>query len=330
MLTPAPLPPIGKATTLLKWVRVVAALAILAVALTQVRRLDLAATLTAARGANLFLVGVAALINLPLMLSKALRLRALSPTPLRTRRVTAMYFASYAADTLLVSQSGPIARIAFLRREGLRLSLATSLQVIEKVLDALGLALVVVPLSFVYAASLPSTTVLHRLMIGGLIIGALAILGAVAGFLLLRALAQRRGASSQAAVILDTAASLTARPVATRVVLFTAVGWGLEILIALVVVRAMHLSVPFAAAATAIVISVSFAALIPGLPANVGPFEASCVLALSLYGVGESQGLATAIVYHAAHTIPATLLGLPSLLILRPTSSREPDPAARA
>mgnify|MGYP000947947283 FL=1 len=61
-----------------------------------------------------------------------------------------------------------------------------------------------------------------------------------------------------------------------------------------------------------VVIAVSVAALVPGLPANVGTFEAATIVALGSAGLPRMTALGFALVYHALHTVPVTLAGLPA------------------
>jgi uncharacterized membrane protein YbhN (UPF0104 family) len=72
------------------------------------------------------------------------------------------------------------------------------------------------------------------------------------------------------------------------------------------------------------------AALVPGLPANLGTFEVSCTLALRAFGVAPAAALSFALVYHALHTIPVTVLGLAlqrRSLRRQIASSTPPEPA---
>ncbi|MEO8361939.1 MAG: lysylphosphatidylglycerol synthase domain-containing protein [Vicinamibacteria bacterium] len=55
----------------------------------------------------------------------------------------------------------------------------------------------------------------------------------------------------------------------------------------------------------------------PSTPGQIGLIEAGAVFALVGLGVGPNRSLAFALLYHAAHLLPLTLLGLPPLLRLR-------------
>ena len=60
-------------------------------------------------------------------------------------------------------------------------------------------------------------------------------------------------------------------------------------------------------------LAINVAIALPSTPAQLGVLEAGAVLALATFGVPESQALAFAVLYHAAHVIPTTLAGLVGL-----------------
>ena len=89
--------------------------------------------------------------------------------------------------------------------------------------------------------------------------------------------------------------------------------WLVELAMLWATFAAFGLDVPFATASVLVIGAVSLAALLPGLPANLGPFEMACVLALATFGVGQEVATGFAIVYHVLHTIPVTVAGLPGM-----------------
>jgi uncharacterized membrane protein YbhN (UPF0104 family) len=66
-----------------------------------------------------------------------------------------------------------------------------------------------------------------------------------------------------------------------------------------------------------VVLSANVSLLMPGLPANLGTFEAAVLVALRSGGVEPATALGYALVYHALRTVPVTLLGLGGLLAWR-------------
>jgi uncharacterized membrane protein YbhN (UPF0104 family) len=58
-----------------------------------------------------------------------------------------------------------------------------------------------------------------------------------------------------------------------------------------------------------IFVAINLAIAVPSTPGNLGVFEAGAVLTLGTLGVGPSEAFTFAILYHAAHVIPVTVVG---------------------
>ncbi|HUJ59779.1 MAG TPA: lysylphosphatidylglycerol synthase transmembrane domain-containing protein [Kofleriaceae bacterium] len=278
-----------------------------------VRGLDWDAIWRSTAGASvpLLLVGVAG--NIPLIWLKALRMRILVRGRVGTLRLMGFYVASYAADNLVMSQAGLGLRVALLRREGLPLATAVTAQALEKVLEGVGLALVAAPL--VFASDLDPR--LQRPLDGCLIIGAAGLVALIAVVALTR---DRPGFVQKLA---DTTAALRDPVLALRVGLLTVVAWLIEVVMVALTMAALGLPVGSIDGPIVVLLAVNLAALVPGLPANVGAFEMAATVALGSFGVASEPALGFALVYHALHTIPVTLVGLAGLH--RATRARRAD-----
>jgi uncharacterized membrane protein YbhN (UPF0104 family) len=281
-----------------KWVVRLLILALVAVLVVRyIGRLDAHAILAAATGANLPLLVVATLGNVPLVWCKARRMRRLCGGRVGTGRLMRLYFASYAADNLVMSQAGLGVRVAALRADGIAVSTAAAAQAIEKALEALGLALTVAPILLT-----------HRLE--AWILTPLSVCSAVAAAMLAAAILLAPRIHHPLAERIAHAAVELRRPLGGLEVLALTVGaWLIEGAMVMITLRALHLDVPPLLASALVLLAVNMAALVPGLPANVGPFEISAVLALRAVGVG-APGVGFAVLYHACHTIPVTAVGL--------------------
>lgn len=284
-------------------VRVLVPLALVALAVRFAGQLDLAAIGRAIRHAEPLAVTLAAALNLPLVWAKATRARLLlAPTlPFGTRRLMGWFLASYAADNLVMSQAGLALRIGLIQREGVPLAIAVSEQALEKLLEGAGLLALasLAPLS----GALPSWLTRSR--------ASLAWVGAAFIVVALAVVASTRpwgwlGRVARAAVALRKPAG------AAAVLLLTALAWALELWMVAAVLGALALPVTLATSLL-VVVACNLAALVPGLPANMGTFEAAAVVALVAQGVAAGPALGFALLYHALHTVPVTLLGLPSL-----------------
>jgi uncharacterized membrane protein YbhN (UPF0104 family) len=287
--------------------RVALVAVVAALGLRYVGRLDGHALVTAAARANLPLLIVATLGNLPLVWIKGRRMHRLLAGRVATRRLMGIFFASYAADNLVMSQAGLGLRVALLRLEGIALPTAAAAQVIDKALEALGLALAAAPL----LATIPLPVAWASAALRGSSLGALAALG-VALIVLPRSrhpLAQR---------LAHAAVELRRPSVALEVLALTLAGWAVEAVMVAITLRAMHIAVPLVSTSALVLLAVNMAALVPGLPANVGTFEVSAVLALRAVGVGP-EALGFALLYHAGHTLPVTAVGLVAQRWRRPS-----------
>ncbi|MGE5185942.1 MAG: lysylphosphatidylglycerol synthase transmembrane domain-containing protein [Acidobacteriota bacterium] len=282
------------------WVRVLVIAAIAVLLALYVRHLDWHAIRTSTADAGIALLVLGTLGNAPLIWLKAVRLRALVGGKLGTGKLCGFYVASYAADNLLMSQAGVGLRVALLRREGLPLATAITVQALEKLLEGIGLALLAVPLlATVELDPRLVTTIRWGLVIGG------AAFALVAAFVLVN----RRDLKIFQRIA-DTARLLRDPALAARVLALTMAAWAVEVAIVWATLAALHLPVASIATPVLVLVAVNLAALVPGLPANVGSFEMAAVLALASCGVTREPALAFAIVYHALHTIPVTIIGV--------------------
>jgi uncharacterized membrane protein YbhN (UPF0104 family) len=85
-------------------------------------------------------------------------------------------------------------------------------------------------------------------------------------------------------------------------------GWTAEVVMLHLVLSALGLpSGPGLAAL--IVVFINVATALPGVPGNLGTFEAGVVLALATAAVNREAALSFAIFYHALHLVPTVSLG---------------------
>jgi uncharacterized membrane protein YbhN (UPF0104 family) len=288
--------------------RIAIAIAVVAVIALYVRGLDWPAIADSARAASIPLLVLSALGNVPLIWLKAQRLRVLVDGKVAMPRLMQMYVASYAADNLVMSQAGIGVRVALLAREGLTVAAAVTTQVVEKVIEGVGLAIIALPLLASDDLDFKLRTTLRICL----------ILGAV-GAVALVALARVRGKDTGVFKrIGDVSAVLRDPRNAARLIGITLAAWVVEYGMVAVALAATHVDVS-PMGPIVVLVAVNLAALIPGLPANIGPFEMACVLALGSGDATSEAALGFALLYHAIHTIPVTIAGI--LPAFRPVSS---------
>jgi peptidoglycan/xylan/chitin deacetylase (PgdA/CDA1 family)/uncharacterized membrane protein YbhN (UPF0104 family) len=96
--------------------------------------------------------------------------------------------------------------------------------------------------------------------------------------------------------------------------LFAFGGWGAEVLIAYLSLRAFGLHADVESSLL-VVIATTLSAAASITPGNAGAFEIACVLALGSLGVPREPALAFALGYHVVHLVPVALLGGGWLLV---------------
>ncbi len=96
--------------------------------------------------------------------------------------------------------------------------------------------------------------------------------------------------------------------VVARIVAFSWLGWGVEVVILLLAFAAFSLPVSVASAVL-VVVGINVAITIPGPPAQVGTFEAGVAGALLMRGIAGPTALAFALSYHVLMAVPVYAAG---------------------
>jgi uncharacterized protein (TIRG00374 family) len=110
-------------------------------------------------------------------------------------------------------------------------------------------------------------------------------------------------------------AALQGRSELLGLAFWTSVVWATAILNNYFALLAMQLYLPFTASLLVLIV-LQVSITLPSVPGNIGLFEALCVLALGVYGVSQTSGLAYGIVLHSIIMVPTTLLGVLFLWML--------------
>lgn len=289
-----------------------------------VRRFDFPRLGETLKGADFRLFAAALAINLSLNpFARVMRWKALldplprtGPAPTRGELMW-LLFAGQAATNLLPGRAGEALRTIVLhRRNGYPAGAVLASQLVEKLIEALSLALFALPLlawSGVRGSRALTTA------IGGVIAG-----GAIG---LLAAIVVARTAPRNAAPIPATARTpraalgrLIARLREGVALIHTGQIWARALAFAVLAdladVAMVGLCLHAAGIALAVPgwvavwVAMNIAIALPSTPGQVGVLEAAAVLALGLLGVARGEALAFAILYHAAHLVPGTALGL--------------------
>lgn len=212
-----------------------------------------------------------------------------------------------AANSLLPGRAGDLLRVGGLRaRTDIPTARLVAAMLGERLSDLVGLLLLLGGVLLLVPALVPALRLSwpgppQLLSIAGL--GALALAAAAI-------LWRRSGWVRRQVVGLGSGMAVLRSPFRSFTVLgLSLVGWVLEALSYLCVFRAADLDAgPLAAAAGAA--AGNLVMVLPSAPGGLGPFEFAFQLVLGLFGVGEAEALAAALVAHAVALVPATALGL--------------------
>lgn len=319
--------------------RVVVVIGVVVLGVVLARRLDFARVLAALRQADGRLVALAALVNVTLNTVARVRRWAalLAALPRRGAgarfgELATLYFASQAASNLLPARAGEALRVVQLhRRHGYAVSGLITVQLVETLIGGMTLgllALVVAPLPQTPASL---SAALFTFSLGGL-----------GGGLALFWLARRAPAPSATEAPkaearnepIASPPSAAPRGVARLVALgrgavarlVEAVGhlrsprvwagaavWSLasdvtDVLMVGLVLTAVGVSLSPVGWIVAFV-AINLVLILPTTPAQLGVLEMGAVAALRALGVDANAALAFALLYHAAHVVPPTLVG---------------------
>ena len=300
-----------------------------------VERLNLRRVIVLLRDSHLELVGIAVLINLTLntyarVKRRRVLLRAAAGqgAGLSFKELTQLFFASYAANNLLPARAGDLLFAVQIKRRGFRMAAVMAAQLSEKIVELTSLW-ILIPLTLVLTEA---SSVLDRTLYLFFLAGSF---GALIFVLFLRSEHQEppprislagipKGSVLRLWSRLKHGSWVTLdaiRKVATPRVGLTALAWSIaqdasDILMVGFVALAVNIHVG-PGGWLLVYLAVNVASALPSTPGQIGLIEAGAVFALVGLGIGPNHSVAFALLYHAAHLVPVTLVGLPILLRLR-------------
>lgn len=243
--------------------------------------------------------------------------------PVSPTLATRGFLVGFMANNVLPARLGDVVRALVLAREARVPRSATFATVLlEKVFDGvtvvgiLGLALALVPVAPDRAAQLRAVAGLMGLVFGGALTVCV-LLAAMEGPTLARArrvltpLPDRVGeALLNLLGKLASGLHVLRRPRRTAAILGLSITiWGLEVVVYGFVAGALGAALPFWGLALVMAI-LTLGLTAPSAPGFVGVFEALVIPALGLLGVPPEEAAAFALLLHAIHYVPGTLLGL--------------------
>lgn len=264
-----------------------------------VRRIDFAALGSALRGTAwgwVVLATVCAVVGNTLAQTRRWQ-ALLEPIPHRQRAsffdLARVSLASGAVSNLLPARAGEALRVIELkRRRGYPAGPLIAAQLAEKGIQAISLGLLLG-----ICALLPGAWAPPLALAGALALAAVALLAVLP-----------RRAPGVAGRFLDALRALHAERSWVRSLLWSMVSDGVDLLLVGLCLRALGIDVNPGIWAM-ILLSINLALLLPSTPGHFGVLEAGAVVALTTAGVAAAPALAFALVYHAVHLVPGTILG---------------------
>ncbi len=235
----------------------------------------------------------------------------------------------FMANNLLPLRAGEFLRAYAISRLGhVRLTGAITSLVVERVFDALTLVLLLA--AGLLLSDLPATTVIAGIRlariatvagIGALLAVAMGVAIVIQPTLLERMVRavlpagrlQERLASI-GREITEGLAGLRSPARLAGVVFWSITLWIMSALSFYVMFAAFDIRVSFGGAML-MQSAMAFGIAVPSTPGYIGPFEASLVAVLSLFGVPDTTGFSYAVTYHLTTLLPVTLLGVLSLAL---------------
>ncbi|MBX7185705.1 MAG: flippase-like domain-containing protein [Vicinamibacteria bacterium] len=341
-MSDAPVPVSSRRSRLLAWGFAIVLLGSLVFML---ETLDLRRVLELVMSSHPGLLALAVLVNLTLNTYTRVRRRrvlleaaARAAPELGLWDLTRLFFATYAANNLLPARAGDVLFAVEMKRRGFRLASVVAAQVSEKLIELASLWLLI-PAALLLATVSPRMTgALYLFLALGAIGLALVVVftrGGSGAFPVKTAPAETpRGTWPRLALRLRRSARGTLdsiRRIATPRAGFRALLWSCgqdasDVLMVGLVARAVDIHVG-PGGWLLVYLAVNLASALPSTPGQLGLIEAGAVFALVELGVGANRSVAFALLYHLAHLIPITLLGLPLLLRLQANPPADALPA---
>jgi uncharacterized membrane protein YbhN (UPF0104 family) len=304
-------------------VRVVLVIAVLGLFAFLLRKMDLATVWRTLRAADWRLILAAVVLNVALNTSARIqRWRILlEPLPhpgprIGFWRLGSLLVASYAANNLLPARSGEILRTIGLHRSaGYPVGALIACQLVEKLVEALSVGLLAVPILLL---GRPSTPLAVPLTVAAAV--------SVAAIVLLFFLSNRTRAAPPPmaaggpaappgrwwrrfiARIIEAIRLMGTLRTWSRALMWSWVSDLADVAMIALCLEAVHIK-PSLSACFLVFVGVNLAIAVPSTPAQVGAFEAGAVLVLGTLGIAHSQALSFALLYHTVHIVPTTLMG---------------------
>ena len=279
------------------------------------RKIDAARLEEAITTANLSLILLAAGLNLVAMLVRSAKLRIVfSPVKdISFGRAFSATMICFSLSNILPLRAGEAAKLYVLNRTE-RLGYGKTIGAVgfDRILEAVGLFIVTVITVLLWDVPAWLRAAGFAVSGFGVFMFFLTLIG-VKSIGQLEEAAAQKGIFARFAdfvrLMVVGARAIRVPAVTAKAILVGLVLWNVHAVVVFVTLQACGLSTSYLFSFV-VLIAVNVLLMLPSGPATFGPFEYGCVLSLALIGVGKTEALSFALLYHLLQMVPVTLIGL--------------------
>jgi uncharacterized protein (TIRG00374 family) len=279
------------------------------------RKIDLERLGEAISSASMWHLILAAALNLLAMIIRSAKLKIVfAPVKhISFLRAFSATMICFSLSNILPLRAGEAAKLYVLNRtEQLGYGRTIGAVGFDRILEAVGLFLVTVVILLLYSA--PGWLIAAGLAVSGF--GVVMFALTLVGVKFLEQLEEAASASGLLARFADFvrlmvvgARAIQVPRVTIKAILVGLVLWNTHAVVVFVTMQAFGFT-PGYLFSFVVLIAVNVLLMMPSGPATFGPFEYGCVLSLALIGIGKTDALSFALLYHLLQVIPVTLIGL--------------------
>ena len=272
--------------------------------------------------AKLWPIALAALLNFVCLWGKAACWRIMLAPRFHVpiARLFRYTIAAFAGSVIAPARAGEVLRLWTLkRRDNVPVADSAAVAVAEKLLDGVSMLILVAPVPLLLP-DLPAYVSTTIQIVAAVAVAAFVVLYIAVGRV-------RADASSWLARFF-AGMHVVRSPRRLALSLTTLIGvWLVDVLMVVLVLYAVDVRLPFAAALF-VLFAINLTIALPSTPAGVGAFEVGAIAAMDVLGVPRTQALAFALLYHVLQVLPLVIVGLAleMKLVLGRETAPDPEP----
>ncbi len=276
---------------------------------------------TAMKAARAWPLAVMAALSFVNLFCKAVSWRVMfgAEHPVPVLRLFRYTLVAFAVSAVAPARAGEALRVWLLKsRDQVPVARTLAVAGAEKVLDGVSLMMLVGPLPWL-VPQLPAWVANSLAVVAAVSVACVVVLAVASGFV--------REPQSFLARFVAGFAMLRSARVSGLALLVLFASWIADLAQLWLVFWAVGVELPLAAGLL-VLFTLNFAVMLPSTPGQVGALELGALAGLEVLGVPREQGLACALLYHAAQVLPLLAVGVLDLrLVLEARRSARETPA---